>query len=97
MGKYRLMDANGEFYLSHEPGLFGGYRMNKIYGRLDCKSANMAIKKGGDIKYRVFFKDEETAIKAGYRPCAKCMPEVSLIFWSKSGDGSMRSNSLPLI
>lgn len=22
-----------------------------------------------------FFRDEETAIKAGYRPCAVCMPE----------------------
>ncbi len=26
--------------------------------------------------YRVFFLDEETAIAAGYRPCAVCMPEA---------------------
>ena len=25
------------------------------------------------MKYRVFFKDEETAIAAGYRPCGVCM------------------------
>jgi len=23
----------------------------------------------------VFFADEKTAVAAGYRPCAKCMPE----------------------
>jgi methylphosphotriester-DNA--protein-cysteine methyltransferase len=75
MGHYQLMDENRNIYFSSEPGLFGGYRRKKIYGRLDCKSANRAIAKGGYVKYRVFFKDEETAIKAGYRPCAKCMPE----------------------
>lgn len=73
--QYRLMDENGKIYLSPEPGQLGGYRRGKIYGRLDCKSANRAIAKGGYVKYRVFFKDEETAIKAGYRPCAICMPE----------------------
>jgi methylphosphotriester-DNA--protein-cysteine methyltransferase len=54
--------------------LFGGYSRRKIYGRLDCISAERAILGGGYVKYRVFFKDEETAVKAGYRPCAKCMP-----------------------
>jgi methylphosphotriester-DNA--protein-cysteine methyltransferase len=24
---------------------------------------------------RVFFADEQTAIAAGYRPCARCLPE----------------------
>ncbi len=75
MKQYQLMNENGELYLSTEPGLFGGYRKKKIYGRLDCQSANQAIVKGGYVKHRVFFQDEETAIKAGYRPCAKCMPE----------------------
>ena len=27
------------------------------------------------MKHRVFFADEETAVAAGYRPCAVCMPE----------------------
>ena len=73
--RYKLLDINGKIYLSAEPGKFGGYRRRKIYGRLDCKSANAIIAKGGYVKYRVFFKDEDTAIKAGYRPCAKCMPK----------------------
>lgn len=33
------------------------------------------VEKGQYVKYRVFFVDEETAIAAGYRPCAKCMPD----------------------
>ena len=57
--QYRLMDENEKIYLSPEPGQLGGYRRGKIYGRLDCKSANRAIAKGGYVKHRVFFKDEE--------------------------------------
>ena len=45
----------------------------KIYGRLDCPSALRYIAKGQYVQYRVFFKDEETAIAAGYRPCGVCM------------------------
>ncbi|SFU36122.1 Metal binding domain of Ada [Clostridium sp. DSM 8431] len=72
---YKLMGEDGKEYLSKEKGTMGGHKKLKIYGRLDCWSANNAIKKGQYVKYRVFFKDEETAIKAGYRPCAKCMPK----------------------
>ena len=50
------------------------YRGEKIYGRLDCPSALRWIAKGHYVKNRVFFKDEATAIAAGYRPCAVCMP-----------------------
>ena len=28
------------------------------------------------MKQRVFFADEATAIAAGYRPCANCLPEA---------------------
>ena len=73
--KYRLMDEYGNIYLSDVPGKFGGNKKLKIYGRLDCPSANMWIKKGYYVDNRVFFLDEETAIKAGYRPCAVCMKE----------------------
>ena len=75
MGKYKLLDARGEEYLSDVPGLFGGHRRLKIYGRLDCPSALRHIAKGEYVQYRVFFADEQTAIEAGYRPCAICMPE----------------------
>ncbi len=73
--KYRLIGSDGKPYESIEPGTLGGHKRQKIYGRLDCLSALGYIAKGQYIKYRVFFKDEETAIAAGYRPCAICMPE----------------------
>ena len=50
-----------------------GHRRLKIYGRLDCPSANRWISKGYYVKDRVFFLNEEDAINAGYRPCAVCM------------------------
>lgn len=72
---YKLLDGNGKEYLSEEPGIIGGHRKLKIYGRLDCSSARRYIAKGQYVKHRVFFKDEETAIAAGYRPCGVCMKE----------------------
>ncbi len=70
---YKLINENGEEYLSSIPGTLGGNKRLKIYGRLDCPSANRWIAKGYYVQDRVFFIDEETAIKAGYRPCAVCM------------------------
>jgi methylphosphotriester-DNA--protein-cysteine methyltransferase len=74
-GPYKLIGAEGQAVLSPVPGTLGGYRPRRIYGRLDCPSALRAIAKGGYVKHRVFFTDEKTARAAGYRPCAKCMPE----------------------
>jgi len=34
-----------------------------------------AVARGGYVKHRVFFADEATALAAGYRPCAVCLPE----------------------
>lgn len=73
--QYKLLGSDGKFYMSNEPGTFGGYSKGRIYGRLDCPAALRAIAKGGYAEYRVFFKDEETAIAAGYRPCGTCLPE----------------------
>lgn len=47
----------------------------KIYGRLDYPSANRYVRLGSYQTVRVFFKDEATAIAAGYRPCGYCMRE----------------------
>lgn len=80
---YRLLGADGKTYESTTPGLLGGHRKLKIYGRLDCPSALRYIAKGQYVKYRVFFKDEETAIAAGFRPCAKCMPEEYKLWKAK--------------
>ena len=71
---YRLMGADGRAYLSEVPGTLGGHRRNKLYGRLDCPSALRWLAKGHIVRHRVFFADEPTAIAAGYRPCAVCMP-----------------------
>lgn len=73
--KYTLAGADRCYYSSDIPGLFGGYKRGKIYGRLDCPSALRAIARGGYVKHRVFFANEETALAAGYRPCAVCMPD----------------------
>jgi hypothetical protein len=48
----------------------GGYSKNKIYGTLNCKTG-----KRMKTENRVFFKDEEEAIVAGYRPCGNCLPQ----------------------
>ena len=44
---YKLIDDKGNEYLSKDKGKYGGYNgKEKIYGRLDCKSANSWIEKG---------------------------------------------------
>jgi hypothetical protein len=70
---YRLTHPDGSVVESDVPGLLGGNRRLKIYGRLDCASALRALSRGY-TKRRVFFADEAAAIAAGYRPCAVCMP-----------------------
>ncbi|MCK1554181.1 metal-binding protein [Bradyrhizobium sp. 177] len=73
---YRLLGADRKFYSSGVPGLLGGNGRMKVYGRLDCASANRAVAAGNTYqKHRVFFADEGTAIAAGYRPCGNCMRE----------------------
>jgi methylated-DNA-[protein]-cysteine S-methyltransferase len=72
---YTLIGADGRPYESPTPGALGGHRRNKVYGRLDCQGAARWIAKGHYVEQRVFFADEATAIAAGYRPCAGCMPE----------------------
>ena len=74
--EYILLDTNGIPYASAKPGTIGGHKKLKIYGRLDCPSALRHIAKGEYVKHRVFFADEETAIRAGYRPCGICMKEA---------------------
>ena len=76
--KYRLLGADGSTYLSDEPGTLGGNGKAKIYGRLDCPAALRTLNSAGRetyVKYRVFFKDEQAAIAAGFHPCGTCMRE----------------------
>jgi methylphosphotriester-DNA--protein-cysteine methyltransferase len=75
MKRYKLIGSDGTPYESAMPGTVGGHRATRIYGRLDCPSALRAIERGGYVTHRVFFADEDTAVAAGYRPCARCLPE----------------------
>lgn len=83
--QYFLTDCNGKQYISNQRGAFGGHKKLKIYGRLDCPSANRYIANGQYVRHRVFFDSEETAIAAGYRPCAVCMPKEYLLWKEKEG------------
>lgn len=75
MREYELIGADGRPHASQTPGTLGGHRGNRVYGRLDCRGALRWIARGHYVRQRVFFADEATAIAAGYRPCAGCMPE----------------------
>ena len=72
--RFNLIGTDGNPFESETPGTLGGHRKTKLYGRLDCPSALAAIARGQYIKNRVFFADEATAVAAGYRPCARCLP-----------------------
>jgi methylated-DNA-[protein]-cysteine S-methyltransferase len=72
---FKLIDSEGQPYVSETPGTLGGHRGNRVYGSLDCDGAKRWIEKGHYVSQRVFFADEDTAIAAGYRPCANCMPD----------------------
>jgi methylphosphotriester-DNA--protein-cysteine methyltransferase len=69
-----LIGADGAPFTSPVTGTLGGHRRTKIFGRLDCRSARQAIARGGYVKQRVFFLDQKSAMSAGFRPCAVCMP-----------------------
>jgi hypothetical protein len=72
---YTLLGPDRRPYRSATPGTLGGHRPDRRYGRFDCPAARRAIARGGYVRNRVFFADEQTAIAAGYRPCATCLPE----------------------
>jgi len=72
---YRLLGPDGVFYDTQMPGQFGGHARQRIYGRLDCRAAARALTRGDTYRrHQVFFADEASAISAGYRPCAVCLP-----------------------
>jgi methylated-DNA-[protein]-cysteine S-methyltransferase len=73
---YKLIDSGGQPYESETPGTLGGHRGNRVYGRLDCEGARRWIAQGHYVSQRIFFADEPTALAAGYRPCATCLPEA---------------------
>lgn len=84
---YNLTGRDGKPRVSLVPGTWGGHRGMKIYGRLDCPTARRAIARGGYVRFRVFFADEQTAIAAGYRPCATCCRDRYLAWKATRPEG----------
>ncbi|MCZ4096961.1 metal-binding protein [Streptomyces sp. So13.3] len=74
VARYTLVGPCGRTFRDTVPGTLGGHRRGRLYGRLDCRSALRVIAQGGYVRDRVFFRDEATAVAAGYRPCAVCLP-----------------------
>ena len=70
-----LTGPDGKHFANGRPGIFGGHKGSRIYGRLDCRAALRAIARGGYKKHRVFFLSAVHARAAGYRPCAACLPK----------------------
>ena len=87
MKLYKLIGPDGKPYESAIPGLFGGHKGGKGYGRLDCPCAARWIAKGYYVKHRVFFADEAAAIDAGYRPAACCLKE-RYVLWKQACTGA---------
>jgi hypothetical protein len=71
---YHLRQPDGTTAESAIPGLLAGNATLRIYGRLDCARAVAQLSRNY-ARHRVFFADENAAIAAGFRPCARCMPE----------------------
>jgi len=76
MKLYKLRNRRNREVLSVQPGRVGGHKRLRIYGRLDCPSAARHVAAGRYVAHRVFFADDPTAQAAGYRPCARCMPDA---------------------
>ena len=81
--RWKVTGADGRVFDSPVPGQWGGHRGSRIYGRLDCRAALQAIARGGYVRQRVFFVQEEDARAAGYRPCAVCMP-ADYALWKRA-------------
>ena len=82
--KWTVIGADGKPYETARPGMLGGHRGTRIYGRLDCPGALRAIARGGYVKSRVFFLNRTQARAAGYRPCAVCLPK-EYAAWKSTG------------
>ena len=89
---WKIVGPDRKFHDSPTPGVLGGHRRTRIYGRLDCPSALRAIARGGYVTHRVFFANEHDAIAAGYRPCAICLPNA-YAKWKVTTDRRTRRNS----
>jgi hypothetical protein len=69
---YTLLGPDRQLYQSATSGALGGYRPGRVYGRLDCPAALRAIARGGYVRNRVFFADQQPLSRpgTGHAPCA---------------------------
>jgi methylphosphotriester-DNA--protein-cysteine methyltransferase len=58
--------------------MLAGNQRLKIYGRLNCFSGKRMKNEN-----RVFFRDEEEAVEAGYRPCGHCFKKKYWVWKGK--------------
>jgi len=82
---YTLLGPDGRPRPSATPGTLGGHKRGRLYGRIDCPAALRAIARGGYVNDRVFFADAQTAVAAGYRPCAVCLPAAYARWKARKG------------
>lgn len=73
------------------PKLFSGNKHTKIFGKATCSSTIGHQILLGNNTNRVLFHSENEALKSGFRPCAKCMPE-QYEKWKKHLDNSELDN-----
>ena len=84
-----LIGADGRSYSSAEKGAIAGHRGTKIFVASTARLRFGPSRRGGYIRDRAFFADTATARKAGYRPCAVCMPDAYRE-WKDSADRTRR-------
>jgi hypothetical protein len=85
---YTLLGPDRRPYGSTTPGVLGGHKRDRLYGRLDCPTALKAIARGRYVDNRVFFADEAAAIQVGYRPCAVCLPAQYAAWKARAGSSN---------
>ncbi len=71
---YTLVGPDATPYRSQTPGRYGDTGPASSMGGWTARLRCVPSPHGGYVKHRVFFADEATAIAAGYRPCAVCLP-----------------------
>lgn len=77
---YTLLGPDSQFYASPYQAPYGGHSGVKLFGKLDCPSALMHIRRGHYVDQRVFFASFMDALALGYRACRRCskdFPSVS--------------------
>ncbi|NIF04873.1 metal-binding protein [Chryseobacterium sp. Tr-659] len=65
---------------------FGGNKNLKIYGLLSCRSGKRMKREN-----RVFFTDEQEALRYHYRPCGHCI-RSKYLQWKESSNQDFKNN-----